>query len=73
MVVVPVATGVITPVLEIVATAVLDEVQGVVASAVPEPVSVGPASPIQILRVPLIVGRAFTVNVVVLLQPKEFL
>ena len=60
----PAPTPVTTPVLEIVATAVFEEAQGVVASAVAEPVSVEVA-PTHALRVPLIVGNAFTVNVAV--------
>jgi len=55
-----------------VATAVLDDVHGVVASAVAEPVKVE-VSPTQALKVPLIVGNAFTVKVAVMIQPLEFL
>ena len=69
---VPAATPVTTPPLDTVATLVLEDTQGVVASGVPEPERVE-VEPAHALAVPLIVGNAFTVNVVVLLQPKEFL
>ena len=72
MVEVPALRPVTTPVLDIVATAVLDDVHGVVASAVAEPVSVE-VLPIQVLSVPEIVGRAFTVKVALMVQPLEFL
>ena len=72
MVVVPTATVVTTPALEIVATPVFDEVQGVVASGVAEPLSVA-VLPIQALSVPEIVGSAFTVKVAVISQPFVFL
>ena len=72
IVVVPADTPVTTPVLETVATPVLDDAQGVVASGVAEPVSVE-LWPTQATNVPVIVGKAFTVNVAVCVQPFVFL
>jgi len=72
MVVVPALTPVTTPALVIVATAVLDEVHGVVGCAVAEPVRVE-VLPIQVFKVPLMVGNALTVKVAVIAQPLEFL
>ena len=67
MVTVPALTPVTTPALETVATAVFEDVHGVVACAVAEPVSVE-VLPIQAFKVPLIVGKGFTVNVAVVIQ-----
>ena len=67
MVTVPALTPVTTPVLETVAMAVLEEVQGVVACAVAEPVKTE-APPTQASKVPLIVGKGFTVKLAVWVQ-----
>jgi hypothetical protein len=72
MVVVPPETPVTTPVLDTVAIAVDEEVQGVVGCAVPEPVRVD-VELIVVLKVPDIVGSAFTVKVAVCEQPLLFL
>ena len=64
MVVVPAETPETTPELLTVATAILLDDQGVVGLAVPEPVNVLVA-PTQADDVPLIVGEAFTVIVLV--------
>ena len=61
---VPAATPVTTPALLMVATEGVAETQGVVASAVAEPVN-GVVEPIQTLKLPVIVGSAFTVIVAV--------
>lgn len=68
----PALTPVTTPVLETVAIAVLEDVQGVVACAVALPVRVV-EEPIQVLRVPPIVGKGFTVKVTEVSQPFVFL
>ena len=68
---VPADTPVTTPVLETVATAVLEETHGLDAAAVAEPVNVV-VKPTQAVNVPVIVGRALTVTVAVLIQPFEF-
>jgi hypothetical protein len=68
MVVVPAATAVTAPALLIVATPVLDDVHGLAAAGVPEPVNVVD-DPTQTVNVPVIVGWAFTVTVVVLEHP----
>jgi len=67
-VVVPAATAVTRPVLFTVATPVLEDTHGVLAAAVPDPVSCE-VLPIHALSVPVIVGKAFTVNVAVCWQP----
>ena len=67
MVTVPALIPVTTPMLETVAIAVFEEVQGVVACAVALPVSVE-VLPTQAFKVPLIVGKAFTVKVAVVIQ-----
>jgi hypothetical protein len=72
MVVVPAATPVTTPAVLIVAIPVLDDAHGVVPCAVAEPVKVE-VDPIQADKVPLIVGKAFTVNVAVFVQPSVFI
>ena len=69
---VPALIPVTTPVLEIVAMAVLDDAHGAVACAVADPVNVE-ENPTQALKVPEIVGSAFTVNVAVCVQLFEFL
>ena len=58
--------------METVATPVFEEAQGVVASAVPEPVNVE-VRPTHALAVPLIVGNAFTVKLILVSQPFVFL
>ena len=72
MVVVPTATAVTTPVLEIVAIEVLDDAHGVVASGVAEPVKVD-VNPRHAFIVPVIVGSAYTVKVPVVIQPLLFI
>jgi hypothetical protein len=68
MIAVPAATPVTTPALLTVATPVLDDVHGLTAAGVPDPVSVV-VDAIQMVNVPVIVGCALTVTVVVLLHP----
>ena len=68
MVAVPAATPVTTPALLTVATAVFEEVQGETAAGVPDPVS-EIVDPTQTALAPVMVGKAFTVMVTVLLQP----
>jgi hypothetical protein len=72
IVVVPVVTGVITPVLEIVATPVFEETQGVVVAIVPEPVKVT-VLPIQVVKVPVIVAPELMVTVAFTVQFAVFL
>lgn len=72
MVLVPALTPLTTPVLLTVATAVLEDVQGVVGCAVAEPIKVDDC-PTQALKVPLIVGKGFTVKLAVWVQPLLFL
>ena len=69
---VPAATPVTSPALLIVATAGVAEVQGVVAFAVAEPIK-AVVDPIQTDNVPVMVGKAFTVTVAVVVQPLLFL
>ena len=69
IVLVPALTILTTPVPDIVTTPVAEDVQGVVASGVPEPVKVTELPPTHALKVPDIVGNAFTVKVAVLVQP----
>ena len=71
MTLVPAATPVTSPVLLTVATVVVAEVHGVVAFAVPDPVS-WVVEPAQTFKVPVIVGKAFTVTVAVWMQPLLF-
>ena len=68
MIVVPGLTPVTTPALVTVATPVLEDVHGLTAAGVPDPVSVV-VDLSQTVSVPVIVGRASTVTVIVLLQP----
>ena len=68
MTVVPAATPVTSPVALTVATAGVAETQGVVTAAVADPVS-WVVAPTQTVSVPVIVGRALTVTVAVVLQP----
>ena len=62
MVDVPAAIPVTTPALVIVATEVLLDTHGVVEAAVADPVNVV-VEPTQTLVVPVMVGKAFTVNI----------
>ncbi len=71
IVVVPAATPVTTPVLLTVATPVLEDVHGFAAAGVPDPVKVVVA-PTQTVSVPVMVGCALTVIVIVLLHPLLF-
>ena len=64
----PAATPVTTPALLTVATPVLDDVHGLTAAGVPDPVSVV-VDPAQTFNIPVIVGCALTVTVVVLEHP----
>ena len=68
MTLVPAATPVTSPVALTVATAGVAETQGVVTAAVADPVS-WVVAPTQTVSVPVIVGRALTVTVAVVLQP----
>ena len=68
MVVVPAATPVTTPALLTVATPVFDEIHGLAAAGAPDPVNVV-VDPTQTVNVPVIVGCALTVTVVVLEHP----
>ena len=68
---VPAATPVTTPVLLTVATVGVPDTHGLVAAAVPEPVNVV-VDPEQTVKVPVIVGKGFTVTVAVILQPLLF-
>jgi hypothetical protein len=65
---VPAETPVTRPVLLTVATRGDADTHGLIAAGVPEPVSCV-VDPKQTLRVPVIVGKAFTVTVAVVLQP----
>src|SRR5436190_2014851 len=60
---VPAATPVTTPALVIVATDAVADVQGVVASGLTEPLKVV-VEPAQTAKIPVIVGKAFTVTVI---------
>ena len=68
---VPAATAVTKPVLLTVAIPVEAETQGFDAAGVPDPVNCV-VDPAQTLKVPPIVGRAFTVTVAVMLHPLLF-
>ena len=68
---VPAATAVTKPVLLTVAIPVEAEIHGFDEAAVPDPVNCV-FDPAQTLRVPLMVGKAFTVTVAVMLQPLLF-
>ena len=68
IVAVPADILVTNPVASIRATALSDEVQAFVAAGVPEPVN-WVFAPIQMVTVPDIVGKAFTVICVVVIQP----
>jgi hypothetical protein len=63
MVVVPAATAVTTPELEILATAVFEEFHGVDPSGVPEPVKVV-VEPEQIPKAPEIIGVGLTTTAI---------
>jgi hypothetical protein len=65
---VPAEIPVTSPVLLTVATRDDADTHGLTAAGVPEPVSCV-VEPTQTLRVPVIVGTAFTVTVAVVLQP----
>ena len=71
MVVEPAATPVTTPALFTVATPVLEDVHGLAAAGVPDPVNVV-VDTTQTVNVPVMVGSALTVIVVVLEQPLLF-
>ena len=64
----PPPTAVTSPVEEIVATAVFEDVHGVVASGVPEPVNCNVEPPTVMFCAPVIVGTAFIVTVIALLE-----
>ena len=68
MTLVPAATPVTRPVALTVATPGVAETQGVVTAAVADPVSCVVA-PTQTVSVPVIVGRALTVTIAVLVHP----
>ena len=68
----PAATPVTTPVLLTVAMPVEAKVHGVVASGVADPVR-EVVDPTQTLSVPVMVGRALTVTVAVIVHPLLFL
>ena len=68
---VPAATPVTKPVADTVATAGVADTHGVTAAAVPEPVNCVVA-PTHAVKVPVIVGSAFTVTVAVIIQPLLF-
>ena len=68
---VPAATPVTTPVLLTIATAGVADTHGLTAAGVPDPVNVV-VEPTHTLRVPVIVGLAFTVTVAVILHPLLF-
>jgi hypothetical protein len=68
MVVVPAATAVTTPELEMVATPKADEDQGLVASGLVVAVRVE-LNPTQALKVPDITGFALTIKLAVVVQP----
>ena len=72
MVEIPSEFPVTNPVLSTLATVGFDEIHGKVAAAVAEPVSFE-VDPIQVLNVPVTVGKAFTMNVMVLKYPTLFL
>lgn len=65
---VPPATPVTTPILLTVAIAGVAETHGFTAAGVPEPVKVV-VDPVQTVNVPVMVGKAFTVTVAVMLHP----
>ena len=67
----PAETPVTIPPLVIVATPVVADVQAVVACAVAVPVNVL-VEPVQTLKVPEMVGKAFTVIVAVVVHPFVF-
>jgi hypothetical protein len=69
---VPAPTAVTNPVELTVATEVVPETQGFVAAGVPEPFNCVVA-PMQTVNVPVIVGKAVTVTVAVVVQPVLFL
>ena len=58
----PGETPVTTPALVTVAIAVLDDVHGLVTAGVPDPVN-ALVVPTQILKLPVIVGKGFTLTV----------
>jgi hypothetical protein len=62
MIEVPLETPVTNPELLIVATPVLEEIQGVMAAGIPEPFN-WEVLPLQNVKLPVIVGLAFTVMV----------
>ncbi len=68
---VPGFTPVTSPPLLTVATPVLEDVHGFAAAGVPDPVNVV-VEPTQTVNVPVIVGCALTVIVIVLLHPLLF-
>lgn len=72
IVVVPALKADTTPVVETVAIAEFDDAQGVVACAVAVPVRVE-VLPMQALSVPVIMGKALTVNITEVSQPLVFL
>ena len=67
----PADTPVIKPVLLTVATEGEADSHGFEAAAVPEPVSCV-VNPAHTLKVPVIVGKAFTVTMAVVIQPLLF-
>ena len=67
---VPAETPLTTPRLSIVATAVFEDTQAFVVAGVADPVSVV-VKPSQTVKVPVIVGSAFTVTLAVISQPFE--
>ena len=67
----PAATPVTNPVLLTVATAGVADTHGLDAAGVPDPVNCV-VDPIHTLNVPVIVGKAFTVTVAVILHPLLF-
>ena len=71
MTLVPAATAVTKPVLINVARPVEAETQGFDPAGVPDPVN-SVVDPAQTLKVPPIVGKAFTVTVAVMIQPLLF-
>lgn len=68
MVAVPLAIAVTKPEFDIVAIAALEDDHGFIKEGVPLPVSCA-VVPTQAFRLPLIEGKTFTVNVVVMKQP----
>ena len=71
MMLVPAATPVTRPDVLMVALVAVPDTQGLLIAAVPEPVS-WVVEPTQTINVPVMVGRAFTMTVAVLLQPPLF-